>query len=766
LTKDEITFFRLTVTSTGDNGKSSYPGETVYIAAASTGETVFDWARSQTIPGTQTVQVQTNLVTGSHVYRCTMPEICVAPVSCIGPRSAPATQCSSPDPTKPGWVGIHHNYPVPVLIAGVDPVAEARLVGLDRCVTDGRYLMPTDAPGVSAVRNQNVASIPVLTSNQSFIRETVGSRLEESHGGSLSSGGMSTLGDWVSVSDTTTTADDLYRSLLPAVATLSISAGPLLQTGPASYSEVGTDHLQVSPVPADPAAWQFFSETLRSVPEAGDTWLRSLSVHAQPVKLGFAPNYLWTWAQVGSYDPTCLPGFSTPTGRMDAYNIPEVFGEDGQGVFPNRSLASYSNIPPLVLTTLSGARYFANPSVDEGAPGESFISAVRIRVVGTESPGPAAEARLARVAAEIQQATHLQVDIVRGSSPRRMRIDLPAGKFGRPPMTVTELWSAKGVAFTFLRAVSTQNLALFGLVLVSGMILAGETGYVSAVRRRREFGVLRALGWRTSSIALLIELEMLMLGLITGLIALGLGIPLEAWIGVGPSVWQISLVVPLAMGVAGVAGIVPSFVAARGSVVATIQSTTPAPIRRGPVANSLLGIAWREVRGQWRVEAVLGASAIALGAATMGVLVVVASAFNGQLDTTVLGVDLAGRVRPFHIILAGLTLSIGSIAAAEVVTLSYLERRSTFGALRALGWPKIAVVQLLFGEAAILGVGGGTVAAALVMMIGMWIGASMHAVAWGLLAGVGMALTATGIATVAPLMLAYRANPADVMRGE
>lgn len=766
LTKDKISFFRLTVTSTGDNGKSRYPSETVYVAASAGGETVFDWGRSQTIPGTETVLVQTNLVTSSGVYKCTLPEVCVAPIHCFGPQSAPATQCSPTNLTQPGWVGVYDNYPVPILIAGVDPVAEAGLVGLDRCVNNGRYLTPTDAPGPTTVLSQPVTGIPVLTSNQSFIRESVDTSLDESSTQSLSPGTISAVADWAMVSDSKTTADDLYRSLLPTVATVSYSTGPIWQTGPVKYARIGSDHLQVSSVASDPSVIGFFSEYQRSVPETSDVWLRPVSEHAQPVPLGYVPGYHWTWDPVGSYDPTCLPGFSTPTGRMDAYNIPEVVAADGQGIFPNRSLASYTNIPPLVLTTLAGARYFANPNVDAGAPGAAFISAVRIRVVGTESPSSSSEGRLARVAAEIQQATHLQVDIVRGSSPQPMMIDLPAGKFGRPAMTVTELWSAKGVAFTFLRAVSSQNLALFALVLVSAVVLVGETGYIAAVRRRREFGVLRALGWRTSSIALLVELEMVILGLVTGLIALALAIPIELRLGLGTSGWQVAAIVPLAVVVAAAAAVVPSFVAARGSVAAVIQSTPTAPIAEREPVDGLLGIAWRELRGQWRAEAFLGASAIALGAGTLGVLAVIAAGFNGQLDTTLLGVDLAGRVRPFHIVLAALTLGVGSIAAAEVVTLSYLERRSILGALRALGWPRAEVARLLFDQAAILGLMGGAFAAILVVGVGVGLHASWQAVALGLLVGAGTSLVATGVAAVVPLAHAYRARPADAMRGE
>jgi len=143
------------------------------------------------------------------------------------------------------------------------------------------------------------------------------------------------------------------------------------------------------------------SQEYRDIPEAGDVWLRPVIEAKQPVPPGMAPGYQWTWAQVGVYDPTCLPGFSTPTGRMDAYNIPEVRTSGGDVLLPTRSLASYTNSPPLVMTTLEGAKYFANPGVDVGAPGAACISAIRIRVAGTEKPSPAAQARLARVAADI-----------------------------------------------------------------------------------------------------------------------------------------------------------------------------------------------------------------------------------------------------------------------------------------------------------------------------------------------------------------------------
>jgi len=108
------------------------------------------------------------------------------------------------------------------------------------------------------------------------------------------------------------------------------------------------------------------------------------------------------------------------------------------------------------------------------------------------------------------------VDIVRGSSPRSIAVDLPAGKFGRPALTVTEGWAVKGVAFRFLRAVATQDLALFALVLVAAMVLVTETAFASANRRRAEFGVLRAMGWSGASIGALLSEAFAIPALATG----------------------------------------------------------------------------------------------------------------------------------------------------------------------------------------------------------------------------------------------------------
>ena len=127
------------------------------------------------------------------------------------------------------------------------------------------------------------------------------------------------------------------------------------------------------------------------------------------------------WAPVGQYNPDCVPGFNPLAGgRLETYGLPAVTLPDGRTLGPTRALASCVNSPPLVLTTLAGAAWLSDPVRFTNAPGAAFISAIRVKVAGVDTPGPASEARLAAVAAAIEDATGLQVDVVKGA-PRRAR---------------------------------------------------------------------------------------------------------------------------------------------------------------------------------------------------------------------------------------------------------------------------------------------------------------------------------------------------------
>jgi ABC-type antimicrobial peptide transport system permease subunit len=421
------------------------------------------------------------------------------------------------------------------------------------------------------------------------------------------------------------------------------------------------------------------------------------------------------------------------------------------------------NSPPSIFTTLAGAAFFASRTRFDGAPGEAFISAVRVRVEGADTPGSVAQARLSRVAAEIRDATGLAVDIVAGSSPETIKVDLAAGNFGRPPLTVSEFWSVKGVAFRFVKALEAHNLGLFAMVLLGAVILVGETAFISVRRRRPEFGVLRALGWRSRTIARLVELEMLVLGLGVGLIVLLVVIPLSLVLPVAAGTWQLLAAVPLTIAVAACAAILPALGASRGTTASVLKGG--GRIRSSRIPRSAIALGLRELGGTRRVETALGVGAVALGAAMLGGVLLLVTAFRGELDTTLLGNYLAVRVRPFHTAIAILTLAVGSLAAGEIVTLGYLERRIELATLRALGWPRTALVQLLLSQAVALGLLGGLTGSVVVATGGVMLRAPIAAILETTALTCGAALIGTLVAAAGPLALVYGSSLAEALKG-
>jgi putative ABC transport system permease protein len=685
-------------------------------------------------------------------------------VSCFAPTVCEHGGCGPPqDGPTPSW-GVELLQPI--VVAGVDPDAEAALAGLDRCVVAGRYLTDRDRPREATDRDPPGELIPALVSGRSFVDETLTARLARAGDPSALLAGTppGRLGGWRAVRRSGTTIDRLYRSYLRRLGQ-EVDEWPVWAVGDVTYRQRG-GRLAAAAEGADTSIYlrqnfrPSFGVDLLVPPAARDRWFRPVAQHGYR---GLEGNKYWD--AVGTYDPACLPGFDPLAGGgLEAYATPGVRLPDGRELRPNRSPAGYVNSPPLVLTTLEGAAWFADPAHFQGRPGNAFISVIRVRVDGADQPGRLAEARLARIAADIHDATGLRVDIVKGASPRSLQVDLPAGRLGRPPLTVTEPWSVKGVALRFTRTVSAQNVGLFSLALVDATILVGTTAYSSVRRRRREFGVLRALGWPGRRIALLVELETLLAGLAAGVAALAAGLPLAALAGVRALPWTVAAAVPLALAVAGLAALLPALAAARGTTLTVL--TSRGRVRRSRPPRSAVTLGLRDLAGLWRVEALLGAGAIGLGAAMLGGVVLIATAFRGRLDTTVLGVYLAGRVHPFHLVVAVLTLGIGALAAGQVVTLGYLERQTQLAVLRALGWPRRQVLRLLGAQGLALGVAGGLAGALAVWAMAGITGATPGATGRAAAAAGGAALAATVLAIAGPLAYAVGSRPAGTLRGE
>src|SRR6266571_2888807 len=662
--RGHLAVYKLVIDSTTDAGLSRATVETHYVVVAAEGTVRY-------VAGTRDATLQLR----GRTIDCRYPVTCFAPVECDN------GQCGPPaDPPNHGVEILQ-----PVVIAGIDPAAENSLLGLDRCVTRGRALLPGDKPAYAGGRDPPGTRIPVLVSTRSFVDETFAGHLSRAADGAalLRGAKPQALASWQPVREVKSTVDKLYRAYLPRVGQ-EVDEWPIWSIGDVSYRErPGGPHLEATTRPPDPSIYERRNTSsaiplrVTTPPAARDRWFRTVTQHGYDRADG--NRY---WAVAGTYNPDCLPGFDPLAGGiLETYAAPTVRLADGRELRPNRSLAGYINPPPLLLTTLAGAAWLSDPKRFDGRPGAAFISVVRVKLAGVA-------------------------------------------------------------------------------------ILVGEIAYTAVRRRRPEFGVLRALGWPTRRVAALVELEMLLLGLAVGVISLALGLPLAALAGVRILVWTMVAAVPLAMAVAALAAVLPALAAARGTTMRVLTVGGRGRVRRSRPPRFAFTLGLRDLVGLWRTEALLGVIAITLGAAMLGTVVLVAAAFRGQLDTTVLGLYLGERVRPFHVAVAALTLAIGALAAGQIVTLGYLERQAQLAALRALGWRRAHVLRLLAAQGLALGTVGGLAGALAVWAVSAATGASPGATVLGALASVLVALVASALAVLGPLLQASHSRPAELLRGE
>jgi putative ABC transport system permease protein len=101
-----------------------------------------------------------------------------------------------------------------------------------------------------------------------------------------------------------------------------------------------------------------------------------------------------------------------------------------------------------------------------------------------------------------------------------------------------------------LRAVRILSLMLTAMVIIIGAIAAvgiANTLAMNVMERRREFGILRAIGGGAADLARLLALEALLIGLAGAVIGLGLGYPLaRLLVGLtGDALFQLTFTLPL-----------------------------------------------------------------------------------------------------------------------------------------------------------------------------------------------------------------------------
>lgn len=610
-------------------------------------------------------------------------------------------------------------WPLSLLLAAVDPRAEADLVGLDHAVTAGRYLEPDDAPeplegaqlaGISQV------SVPVLATTSPALDEGLvvePSRITGPAVAQLPGRDWSDAQAELNAATAVPVGERTEARVTDAYAPLAApgneigSLNHIIQSGAVTYTQ-GDSGLTPAVAPHNPGV---FIDTMHG--DFGTSWFGADKKFRPLRKAPSASDEQLVATAVGTFDPQELSGFSEVSAvPLETYFPPAANGADEQArrllgrqpLEPDSNPGGYLATPPLLLTTLTGYPGLTS-SPDP-------LSAIRIRVAGVTGPDEVSLERVRSVAQMVSTRTGLDVDVTLGSSPAPQSVTLPAGSFGRPQLSLQEQWTKKGVATLILKAIDHKSTFLFGLILIVCLLFL-VNGVSAAVRdRRRELAILATLGWPRRRLAFLIVTETGLIAAAAGCVSALIAWPLAQLVGVQLTAGHAALAVPLAIGVSLAAGAVPAWLAARTRPATSIRPAVRPPRRKAWTGRSVLKMALTNV-SRTGGRTLLAAAALATGVAAATIVAIVTTSFHGSITGSLLGEAVSIQVRGVDLVAVVATLALGLAAIADVLYLNIRERADEFAVLRSSGWPVTALARLVVFEGTALGLIGALPGAAL-----------------------------------------------------
>jgi putative ABC transport system permease protein len=658
------------------------------------------------------------------------------------------------DRGAPGEIQSTAGISFPILLAAIDPGQEARLLHLDRAIVSGRYLNEGERPRLQSLgRNSYHRLVPVIASTRTYVDEHAEARIERLSVPARTDVPHALASDPLhflrglrghEIARRTFSAQAMYSNLLAGIIkewkqkTISWS---YWTASPVRYRSFVHDRLVPETVKNPLSVWRSdptpgITVSYTSVSQANaDVQFRRLHprigspfFNRDEVRGGEVLNTP-TMRFVGQYDPERLEGFS-PLSKvpLETYYPPELLPADdasrqalhGGPLLPSTNIGDYVAQPPLFLTTLEGMQPFLNSKYYVGANAKTPISVIRVRVKGVSGPDQLSQARVRQVATEIHDRTGLQVDITAGSSPKRLTVKLPPGRYGRPALLLQEGWSKKGVSVSFLQALDRKRLGLLTLILVTCVFFLANGAFAAVRGRRREIGTLLCIGWPRKAIFSVVLAELVLVGTIAGIAAAAIAALAARLLALDLSVLRIGLTIPLSVALATVAGILPAWRAARSGALDAVRPAISTRAVRSHVRRllSLGAINVRRVPG--RSTAASGGLFIASAALTL--LLAINQAFQGHVVGTLLGDAVSVQVRGLDFLVVGVIVLLATLSLADVVYLNLRERAAEFVTLRTVGWSDRYLVQVVATEAAILGLLGTVPGSLTAMLIGLQLG--------------------------------------------
>lgn len=571
---------------------------------------------------------------------------------------------------------------------------------------------------------------------------------------------------------------DLYPSLLNQLE--SPPADPLERggvfaywtTSAVSYRSEADGSLTPQTQQIPDAAWRLPGNQIQPFagvpPDVADTAFRTVTP-AYYTGDGPAPTNALELRVVGRFDPNKIAR-NEQLNRvpLETYQPPLVEpGDtatrealDGQPLAPTANIAGYVAEPPYMITTLTAARAFTDPTYFRDADGNPLpqndapISVIRVKVDSPKTDPPRLQIdKITSVAKLIHDQTGLLVDITAGSSPAPQTVHLPAGKFGQPALTLHESWTRQGVALIIFSAVDKKSIALFALILiVTALFLINATA--TAVRSRRaEIGVLNCLGWSRRHIFTATIGESALIGLAAGILGTTAAAIVIATTSLDIPLSRLAFIPPVAVGLTLAAGLPAAALATRQAPIETMNATPQRNRRSRGTGRAALVLA-NTVRRPWQTAAC--AFGVAVAVAAFCALVTIAADFHGRVAGSLLGDYVTVEVHGADWIAAVLTLVLAAGFIADVLLLSVREHTDDLLMLKASGWAPRHLAQVVLGQATLTAVLGAIIGATAGLTIAIGLGATTSATMGALAVGIALAIAVSLIAASAPAATAAR----------
>jgi putative ABC transport system permease protein len=191
--------------------------------------------------------------------------------------------------------------------------------------------------------------------------------------------------------------------------------------------------------------------------------------------------------------------------------------------------------------------------------------------------------------------------------------------------------------------------------------------------------------------------ELLIVGAVAGSVGFAVAAVIQPLLSLHASLARAALVVPLAIVLSLVAGILPAWGAARTAPIDTIVSQASASAKRRP-SRGIVSLGLANVR-RMPSRNLAGGSGLLVASAAMTLLLAIDSAFGGSLVGTLLGNAVSVQVRGLDFLAVGLVALLGSLSLFDAVYLNLKERSAETSILRAVGWSEAQLVRLFFVEA-------------------------------------------------------------------